>query len=329
MDKTANQPQDQRLDAFTSVQYDPEVWELVQKKFRHFEELNKELESQQSHRRDLLKQLDDINSEIARLQEELVGLSGKDKVAALADSLNHMDMSTEAAGTADLNVDSAPVHIEPEEEASEIEESDDAGPVVGLAPIAEEDPEDDSLVAWPDVSPEQEAVAESTAPKLTASEEQPVEEKEADLAAYEPVVDAPETSAEPEPVVNEAAAQAETPISESPAEPEQQAAEPEPVVDVPSEVAELQKLFDEADDQRRQSDSALKLVQLYDGKAEVFFSAMCRSHGQNGLSEEDARKEAVKDVQTMIATATAHRDKKSEKAKESTSSNPVRRLFSH
>ena len=330
---SAPKSHENRLDAFANVQYDPEVWELVQKKFHQFENLNKELDAQQNHRRDLLRKLDDVNSQIARLQDELVGLSGKEKVAALAEETEKPDH----AGTeAEDAPDEALFNLRDEEEPE-----DDNGPIVGLAPIKDEDEDEpvESLMAWPDVAPadqpdqapeataeEAQAAAEGPAAQEVEYTEADAPESVADLEPYEPVTEEPaetpvaEAQAEPAPAQEEPKVQAEE------AKPEE--AKPEEKIEIPGEVAELQKIFDGADDQRRQSDSALKLVQLYDGKAEVFFTAMCRSHQQNGLNQADARKEAVKDVQTMIATASSHSQKGSEK-KNGASGNPVRRLFSH
>lgn len=347
-----------RLDVFASVQYDPEVWELVQKKFRHFEDLHRELEGHQSHRRDLLKQLSEVNGVIAQLQEKLISLSGDEKVRQeTAEEAVPEEVATEAIAHDEVTAEPAPVKSITEEVA-------DHEPVVGLAPIDEsEDTSFDqmdatpslaheSVMTWPDIdtASEVDATKNTESPETpepttmdAATAEQPEVKNETALEPYQPVIEQPaEVPADSNVTFAQPLPEASDPqLPPTPAEATQASApheaEQQPVAaEVPAEVHELQQLFDQADGQRRQSDSALKLVQLYDGKAEVFFEAMCRSHKQNGLSDEEARQEAVKDVHTMIATAKSHAAKAdapaepSDKSKKKHSpSNGMRRLFSH
>jgi hypothetical protein len=309
MDHFTKPSNEDRLDVFASVQFDPEVWELVQKKYNHFEDLHHKLEGLQTQRRDLLSQLSTVNSSISAMQDQIVTLSGKEVE-------DKAPMSTAA--------------IEPEVQAAQDEEETE--PMVGLAPLEAEtdepdEPTNEAAMAWPGIE----------AAPLSFAEEKPADtlpaEPEKAIEAYQPAVQVePEPIVAPAPVMPAQVSFAQPikevdthmePVVETPAA---ISAEPMAEIVMPTEVHDLQQLFDGADDKRRQSDSALKLVQLYDGKADVFFSAMCRSHQQSGLSGDDARQEAIKDVQTMITTAKNH-DSASVVTKKPQGG--VRRLFSH
>jgi hypothetical protein len=312
------------LTKFSSVQFDPEVWDIVQKKFQQFENLHRELEDHQSRRRDLLKQLSTVNESIADLQQQLTALSGKEKVEQLAAQSD--DAEAEQALSAEP--EPAPAAA-PEVSATDVEEPDQDEPTVGLSPLPEEEPveavenhqTDEAAKEWPEV-----ADAKAEAPGRTI---------EPDTTPYEPVVEpaveTPAPAAEPAPTVTFAQPSAEPAPTDEPATPHEASADqPKESTPAPLEVQELQRLFDEADTARRQSDSALKLVQLYDGKAEVFFEAMCRSHKQNGLTDDEARKEAIKDVNTMIATAKSSQNKPQAAPQDDKKKNGgMRRLFNH
>lgn len=326
-DQEFSQPNDERLNMFTSVQFDPEVWEIVQKKFQQFENLHNELEDYQSRRRDLLKQLSSVNESIADLQQQLSALSGKEKVEQLLS--NEKDAEEEAA--------IEPMPEDPPAEPAEAVHVEAAAdepdePAVGLSPIDEETPD----------MPTEEAAAEDTAKEwpevAVAKADEPADAETAEpdaTAPYEPVVEPPAdvpAGDENKPGDNvtfaQPAAEAAPPQPPAPVEPIVEAAKEE--APAPLEVQELQRLFDEADSARRQSDSALKLVQLYDGKAAVFFEAMCRSHKQNGLTDDEARNEAVKDVNTMIATAKSSQGKTQPAPQDDKKkSGGMRRLFNH
>jgi hypothetical protein len=331
---------EERLDIFASVQYDPEVWDLVQKKFHRFEDLDRQLEEALSRRRDLTKQLAETNDTIADLQQQLVVLAGKEKVESEL-------LKEPGAEAADASTKSDSEAMSPLLPTTETEEAADAGPMVGLAPM-DEDQEptaetevkpseaQESVMAWPGIDQAQNSMTQA------GSQSDPVQaetsdEVKAELEPYQPVAEAeaeakPSTVSFSEPIKDEPAAPAATAEPVAAMEPVAAAEKPAEPADLPAEVHELQQLFDGADDQRRQSDSALKLVQLYDGKVEVFFAAMCRSHQQNGLDEADARREAVKDVQTMIATAKSHADKSvaaNDTDKQKNAGGSMRRLFSH
>lgn len=384
-DQSLNPSLDERLDIFASVQYDPEVWELVQKKFHHFEDLHQQMEEQQSRRRDLLKQLAEVNESISQLQDQLITLSGKEKVA---EEMAEQDKKTEevapnvAAPALSFDaaksdeIDEVTIDEPAKDEIPAVEDDKDEAdqPVVGLSPLNEDEetvehaPEPeaaesshipvghDAVMDWPkteapvadlssDVQPA-EAADQTKEDQSQPATTESVVEPTANLDAYQPVADQePEPAPTEEPALRFAQANPLPEVSPEPmVEPtvapvavessvaaETTAPIPAPVTpafDIPAEVGELQQLFDSADEASRQSDSALKLVQLYDGKAETFFTAMCRSHQQNGLAAPEAQQEAVKDVQTMIATAkNSVKAAPAEEAKKK--SGGVRGLFSH
>jgi hypothetical protein len=315
-----------RLHIFESVQFDPELWSLVQQKYNHFEELHREIADLQKQRGDLLTQLSKVNESIAKLQQQLVTLSGQEAEDA---GREQAEAAAQEEASESPNFDKpqannwsvAPMHDFNGSKLPELEDDESQETVVGLKPLefegvdnGSEEPEDEEADQKIDVAPYEPAVEPETAaePAIPAAQPRPGDGQP--LAGTEPVGSPVEAApAVAQPIQDEKPAQDSGPV--------------------PAEVDELQKLFDQADEQRRQSDSALKLVQLYDGRAETFFAAMCRSHQQSGLSDEDARKEAVKDVQTMIATAKhnvpAGPKKPEDQPKANGKNGGMRRLFSH
>ncbi len=330
---------DDRLDIFASVKNDPEVWDLVQKKYHQFEDLHRDLKNNESERRRLLSRLSEVNDAISDLQKQLMALSGR-KFELDEDAAEGKLAAALAEESVEPVKEEASVIEEPGQIENEPADPEEDEPVVGLAPLVEATDEpvaEESAMPWPEVATVENKDVQADAAESRTSEnpEQPTAESEsvAPEPAESDASSAPTHSASvlsfAQPAAEESASPTTQPASETPVE----VVEEKPVQPAPLEVQELQRIFDEAPNDRRKSDSALKLVELYDGKAEVFFAAMTRSHQQSGLSEDDARKEAVKDVQTMIATAKAHAEKSSSTPAKSESkdknSGGVRRLFSH